>query len=242
VRLWRILVFSNVMLFVLYGISWAGSFFEFPGTFPTESISMTEFQGIVTERGQRYKVPQFDVLHHFGIPATDPPAEVSKDFSGLEAEYPKMAMFVKFANWDKSRGLDIPEWRPSDSVTLPSQKEDCSGSCDPGEGEWGLQYFGPAGSEDPVLSDTEVTIVFGEDGKLYGCAGCNQYFTSYELGPENSLEIGLIGSTKMWCGEEVMEQEGEYLGAIADASEYSIEGGQLLIYYDNGNSVLIFEE
>jgi len=221
---------------------WTSPSLKFPKTLPSIPISRHEFVGIVTDKGQGYTVPQFDLLLRPGLHMTEPPVEVSKDFPDFEAVSPQMPTFVKFPSWKKLHGVDIPKWDPPGSVILPPQGGDCPGGCDPGEGEWGLQYYGPAGSEDPVLSDTEVTIVFGEDGVLYGCAGCNQYFASYELGPDNSLEIGLIGSTMMWCGEEVMEQEGEYLGALADASEYTIEDGHLLVYYDDGNSVLIFEE
>jgi heat shock protein HslJ len=79
-----------------------------------------------------------------------------------------------------------------------------------------------------LLLDTEITANFGADGQVSGNAGCNQYFASYSVNG-NAIEIGLTGTTFMFCAEPpgVMEQESEYLAALQSAATYRIEGDQL---------------
>jgi len=79
-----------------------------------------------------------------------------------------------------------------------------------------------------LLLGTEITANFGADGTVSGNAGCNQYFANYSV-DGNAIEIGLTGTTFMFCPEPpgVMEQESEYLAALQSAATYRIEGDQL---------------
>jgi heat shock protein HslJ len=81
-----------------------------------------------------------------------------------------------------------------------------------------------------VIPDTEITANFGEDGQVSGLAGCNNYFASYEAAAEaGTISIGEAGSTMMACAEPegIMEQEAEFLAALATAATYSIQGNTL---------------
>jgi heat shock protein HslJ len=81
-----------------------------------------------------------------------------------------------------------------------------------------------------VLLDTEITASFGDDGQVTGTAGCNNYFASYEADAEaGTITIGQAGSTMMACAEPegIMEQEQEYLAALATAATYSIQANTL---------------
>jgi heat shock protein HslJ len=79
-----------------------------------------------------------------------------------------------------------------------------------------------------LLLGTEITADFGADGKVSGNAGCNQYFASYSA-DGGTIEIGPAGTTFMSCADPpgVMEQESEYLAALASAATYSIQGNLL---------------
>jgi heat shock protein HslJ len=92
-----------------------------------------------------------------------------------------------------------------------------------------------------VLAGTEITAVFGGDGKLAGSAGCNNYATSYEISGEN-ISIGPVASTMMMCPEPdgIMEQESAYLAALESVSTYTIEGKQLSLSNAQGQVVLGF--
>jgi heat shock protein HslJ len=106
--------------------------------------------------------------------------------------------------------------------------------------KWRLQSFGLVGEEKSVIPDTKVTIQFGKDNKITGSAGCNSYFTSYEIGSHNSLSFGLIGSTRMFC-EGIMEQEVQYIKALENVSTFMVDQNSLKLLYDGGRSVLTFD-
>lgn len=101
---------------------------------------------------------------------------------------------------------------------------------------WVLQEFGPDGSRTPVLPDTSVTLTF-EDGRISGSANCNTFFA--DVTQEGSaLSFGPIGSTRMACPEPIMQQENDFLAALALVNHYVVAEGQLTLTYDGG--LLIF--
>jgi len=106
--------------------------------------------------------------------------------------------------------------------------------------EWTLESFGPMGAETPVLEGTTVTLMFESGGQAGGSGGCNSYGTDYQV-QDNSLIFGEIVSTLMACiGEGITEQEQLYLTALRSAGEFEQTADQLIIHYDNGQSVLNF--
>lgn len=66
-----------------------------------------------------------------------------------------------------------------------------------------------------LVAGSTATMVFGDDGKLSGSAGCNTYLASYESDREQ-LTITLVGASKKLCGEPdgVMAQESRFLAAL----------------------------
>ena len=89
-------------------------------------------------------------------------------------------------------------------------------------------YNNGKGGFTSVLSGTEITAVFNEDGSLQGSAGCNQYSATYTVDGEN-ISISPGATTLMAClePEGVMEQETAYLAALAASATYKIEGKTL---------------
>jgi heat shock protein HslJ len=91
-----------------------------------------------------------------------------------------------------------------------------------------------------VPADTEITLKL-EKGQAGGNAGCNIYFTEYEIDGNRSLTFGMIGMTEMYC-EGKMIRESRYLSLLEATSEYSIAGGNLKLMDSGGNTILIFSE
>jgi len=89
-----------------------------------------------------------------------------------------------------------------------------------------------------VLSGTEITARFGEDGNLAGSAGCNNYNASYQV-EGGAIQFGPAMSTRMYCAEPegIMEQETAYLAALEMAATYQIEGDRLLLRSAEGARV-----
>src|SRR5262249_40415121 len=56
----------------------------------------------------------------------------------------------------------------------------------------------------PVLSGSEVTLAFGDDGMIAGKASCNRYFGKFTLTGE-SLTVSGSGVTRMMCDAPLME-------------------------------------
>ena len=74
------------------------------------------------------------------------------------------------------------------------------------------------GAVSSVVTDTEVTAVFGADGKLSGKAGCNDYSAPYTVDGQK-MTIQAPASTRMYCGGEgVMDQETAYLNALTQVA------------------------
>jgi heat shock protein HslJ len=106
---------------------------------------------------------------------------------------------------------------------------------------WQLEsYRAGDGNVVSVIRGTETTIEF-RDGQLSGNAGCNGYFGSYEV-DDNSLTVGPIGMTEMYCGapQGVMEQEAAYLAALQSAASYQILDDQLQISNADAETVLTY--
>jgi heat shock protein HslJ len=79
-----------------------------------------------------------------------------------------------------------------------------------------------------ALEGTTLTLVFSTDGQVSGSAGCNNYFTSYQVTGSN-ITISPAGSGQLLCVEPegVMEQEAAFLAALQSASTFSLNGGRL---------------
>lgn len=93
-----------------------------------------------------------------------------------------------------------------------------------------------------VIIGTEITANFGEDGKVSGSAGCNNYTAGYEVDGEN-ISIGPAATTRMMCNEPegIMEQEAQYLAALESVATYKIQGDNMEIRTADGALAVSFE-
>jgi len=106
---------------------------------------------------------------------------------------------------------------------------------------WTLQtYTDAAGSHIPAQSGTEVTAMFGSDGRMTGTSGRNRYFATYTT-RDYQISITGIGSTKMFChGPGIMEQESAFLEDLSETSSFRVSESSLKFYDANGKTVLFF--
>jgi len=79
-----------------------------------------------------------------------------------------------------------------------------------------------------VLADTSLTMVFGNDGKLSGSGGCNNFNATYQA-EGGALRIDAPPATRMMCAqpEGRMAQEAQFLAALATATTARREGDRL---------------
>ena len=98
---------------------------------------------------------------------------------------------------------------------------------------WVLTDWTVNGNSNIISTEKPITIEFDElNKKISGSAGCNQYFGNYKL-REGVLSTGPLGSTMMYCTEEIMNQETGFLGLFEPGVKISIKNSFLLLENDN---------
>lgn len=103
---------------------------------------------------------------------------------------------------------------------------------------WKLESFIIGGDAiSSVMADTTVTAII-TNGEISGNATCNSYSGPVSIDGA-AISVGEIISTKMAC-EVGMDQESQYLAALAEVSTWRIDGTTLTLSADNGNG-LVFQ-
>ena len=131
------------------------------------------------------------------------------------------------------------------TVTLTATDANGLNASDSMQIEIDTRLEGPVWSLYPVLPRTAITMQFLQ-GELAGFSGCNTYSGSYTALDNGDgtyqVEINEIDSTQLACAEDILEQEAEYMAALASTSSASIDGNLLaltgadpdLTYYEVG--------
>lgn len=121
-------------------------------------------------------------------------------------------------------------------------------ACQPGAGGsstslqetvWLLQsYLDNQENTVQALSGSNVFIVFSNDGKVAGNATCNRFSGSYTInGDKISINPGAM--TLMMCpGEDLMDQERDFIAALSGAASYKIEGDLLNLLAEDGSTLI----
>ena len=86
--------------------------------------------------------------------------------------------------------------------------------------------------QEGVIDDSEVTLLFPEEGRVAGSAGCNRYFGSVTV-DANSISFGNAGATMMACPEARMKQEQRFMDALNNISRGEIVDGDWLVLFDD---------
>ncbi len=105
---------------------------------------------------------------------------------------------------------------------------------------WQLTAYAIPNAITSLIVDTQISAQF-DGGSMSGSAGCNTYNAAYTL-DGNKTTFGPAVSTKMFCAEPegLMQQETDFLSAIATAVTYRVEGRTLTFFNAEGQIVLQF--
>jgi len=92
-----------------------------------------------------------------------------------------------------------------------------------------------------VISGTQMTATFQEDGTVFGTAGCNNFSGGYTVAGVN-VQIGPLAMTMMFCPEPegIMEQETAFGAALESAATFSIRGNSLELRTADGALAVSF--
>jgi len=92
-----------------------------------------------------------------------------------------------------------------------------------------------------VPPGSQVTLSFGEDGRLSGNAGCNDYGGTYQLDGGLLSIKGLVWTEKFCLAPPgVMDLEGKYLSLLPESTRYNIDGNELALSYYDERKLLVF--
>jgi putative lipoprotein len=89
------------------------------------------------------------------------------------------------------------------------------------------------------LPNTTITASFATDGTVKGTGGCNDYDGTYII-QGNTLFVGPLASGSESCGDEIDQQEEDYLFALEFADTFEISDNDLIIRDEFGEEVLRF--
>ncbi|MCU1716733.1 META domain-containing protein [Pseudomonas sp. 5P_3.1_Bac2] len=96
--------------------------------------------------------------------------------------------------------------------------------------------------ERPLIDRSHLTITLGEDGRAYGNAGCNHWFTSYQL-DGNKLSFAAPGSTRKLCAPALMEQETRFLQSLSQVVRWDFSATeQLQLWPEQGKPLRLWPE
>ena len=106
-------------------------------------------------------------------------------------------------------------------------------------GKWEvLSFFRPGAVTSPVVGST-LTAEFA-DGTVSGDAGCNRFTGPYEASG-TSITIGPLASTLRACADPAVgQQESEYVAALELARTFSVAGGNLTLFREDGGIAVTF--
>jgi heat shock protein HslJ len=103
---------------------------------------------------------------------------------------------------------------------------------------WVLEGFSGEEGLMPAMEGTEITLEFDdEESQVGGSAGCNTFFGSFQT-EGDQLSFGPLGATRMACEPAVMDQETVFLDALQATESAQIDGGQLLIKTQDGQTLV----
>lgn len=92
-----------------------------------------------------------------------------------------------------------------------------------------------------IVDSSNVTLMFGADGRFSGSTGCNTVFGPYEI-TGAALEFGPLASTKKLCAPSLMNQEQAVLSVLSRATRVELDReGALILRADDGGSLRGFE-
>ncbi|MDH4074096.1 MAG: META domain-containing protein [Gammaproteobacteria bacterium] len=90
-----------------------------------------------------------------------------------------------------------------------------------------------------IEEDTTMFLQFNEDGRVIGHAGCNRLFGSYRF-EDGQLMFGMIGATRMACGEPTDSFEISFLQALDSTRSGARVDSRLALRDADGETVVRF--
>ena len=103
--------------------------------------------------------------------------------------------------------------------------------------EWQLKSMTENGKE--VKNPQQIpTLVFSDSSAVYGSAGCNRFFGTYEVGEKGKMTFKTGGATMMYCPD--MDFENQYLQALPLIRKFAVDRQKLTMKSGDGQVELVY--
>ncbi|MDW8316379.1 MAG: META domain-containing protein [Anaerolineae bacterium] len=109
---------------------------------------------------------------------------------------------------------------------------------------WMVVNLSAGGAIVTLVPGTNITMVFSQDGRISGNAGCNSYNGTYLVGGGNSISFGALGASMQMCANPpgVMEQEALFLSLLRQVNSFEVtDGGQTLMLKSGGQVLVVLK-
>ena len=94
-----------------------------------------------------------------------------------------------------------------------------------------------------LVAGTSINLLFGQDGRVSGNAGCNDFSANYEIQGNKLVITGISATEKMSENPPgVMEQEAAFLKALENSDVFRIDGNALELRSETGALQVRFEQ
>lgn len=108
------------------------------------------------------------------------------------------------------------------------------------QGEWKLVSYGSASEQVPAVADVETSIKFDAEGQMGGNVGCNGFGGEYSV-EGDTIKLGPVMSTMMFCEGPVGEQEMGTLAVFQESATFVLDGDRLSLTSADGASMIVLE-
>ena len=83
------------------------------------------------------------------------------------------------------------------------------------------------------LADHPITFEFDNEGNIAGDGSCNRFGGACQI-EGDKIEGGPLRSTRRACEPDIMQQEHKFLAVLGTATEWSVEGDELVLTGSEG--------
>jgi heat shock protein HslJ len=129
-------------------------------------------------------------------------------------------------------GLEIPDGVTDDESEFSSQdyKDELIWS----------QWWAVSVNGSDIIDGRIISLYLRYDGTVLGTSGCNIYSGHYSV-KGKFIRFSAGTSTNVGCDEEILRQEDTYIDCLRNADSYSVDGNNMTIYDNSGQTLLVFE-
>jgi len=108
------------------------------------------------------------------------------------------------------------------------------------QGTWKLVSHGSGSNQIPAAADVGTSIEFDNEGRMSGNVGCNNFGSDYTVDGD-TIQLGIVMSTEMFCEGPVGGQESAVLSVMQETISFVLDGNVMTITSSNGDASIVLE-